>query len=107
MACCRIGPLSIGTEQEAIMDTTATAPTVGEMLRQKRGDASKVATARALQVTPTTYDLWEQDVWVPGIRYADPIAAFLDQDIDEILRKLYEAEKRKRDMRPYINSAAA
>ena len=81
--------------------------TMGELLRERRADASKASMARALDVENMTYSMWEQGVWNPSIRYAGALAEHLGLDRSVVLDLLYRTEMTKRDTRPYINSAAA
>lgn len=86
---------------------TTREKTVGQLIRERRADASKAAAARELDISPMTYDMWERDVWNPGIGYAGTLADWLELERSFILDLLYRTEITKRDMRPYINSALA
>lgn len=86
---------------------TTKEKTVGQLLRDRRADASKSAASRALDISPMTYDMWERDVWNPGIGYAETLAEYLDVERSFILELLFRSEIAKRDTRPYINSAVA
>lgn len=89
------------------MVTRTEAPTIAELLKEKRGTGRKVDAYSKLGVTSTTYDSWEGDVYIPDDQYAPALAAHLGISEQEIVWLLYKnRERRRRDMGVYLVSPA-
>lgn len=79
-------------------------PTIGELLRRRRGDGKKVAAYSKLGVTATTYDSWENDHYLPDDAYVPALADYLGEDEREMAWLLYLNRKMRRGMGVYLSS---
>jgi hypothetical protein len=77
------------------MTTTQQAPTIGQMLREKRAGQPKAPIYRQLGIKPGTYDTWEADAYIPGDEYAEVLGDYLGFSEREMAWTLYRARRLK------------
>jgi DNA-binding XRE family transcriptional regulator len=68
---------------------TITLPEIARRLREKRGDDFKTVAARTIGVSRQVYGAWEDGHFIPGDEWAEPLAAYLDEDIRDVVWLLY------------------
>lgn len=69
--------------------------TIGQMLKARRGDGQKSDVYRKFNVSASTYDMWEGDVYVPGDGYAEELADHLGIEYKDMVWYLHLARKTK------------
>ena len=81
------------------MATQQTTPLIHDLLSEARGGNSKASVYKVLDVTPQTYDTWENGVYVPGDEYAERLAAYFEMPLPDMVWVLY-VSRRHRDGYP-------
>ena len=71
------------------MTTKRDTPTIGTMLKRRRGSGSKSAASREVGVSRQIYDAWEHGLYVPGDEWAEPLSVYLNHDLRELVWLLY------------------
>ena len=68
---------------------------IGDMLKDRRGDGQKSDVYRKLNVSAGTYNSWESDMYVPGDEYAEELAEHLGIEYKDMVWYLHLARKAK------------
>ena len=83
--------------------TTEEAPSISELLKERRGKTPKAAVYRELGVAANTYNTWESGMYVPGDEYAEALAEYLDIELPRFVWFLYR-DRLERAKGVYVSS---
>ena len=72
------------------MTTDKKVPTIGRMLREKRGRGSIAEAVATIGVSRQAYNAWEYGLYVPGDEWAESLAAYLEYDLRDLVWQLYQ-----------------
>jgi hypothetical protein len=74
------------------MTTQRETPTIDQLLQEKRGEGgSKSAAARAIGVSRQMYAQWDGAFAVPGDEWAEPLAGYLEMELEAVVLVLYRS----------------